>query len=298
MQNLQLLETREVLEQDFKIYGTKDEPLFLANDVANWIGHTNSRKMLDTVDEDEKIKVFIPRNQLLQGLQSNTEYNFLTEYGLYEVLMQSRKPIAKKFKKEVKKILKEIRQTGKYEAVKNDYELITKTYKGKKVLTLNDLAYILGVNKMCVYNFSRTHGEKGYLLENDEMLTFKRENPKVPQFLSGLLVFDEKVARSLAGRINKTLDTKLLDDYFYTELTDFEILMLDDLASDLQNIIHRRASNTAYAKPLSLIVSKIYVDMGFLSEVTDDLNINTLVGWQLLSAKQKFKQRIVEKLKK
>ncbi|WP_300854391.1 BRO family protein, partial [uncultured Clostridium sp.] len=31
---------------------------------------------------------------------------FLTEDGLYEVLMQSRKPIAKAFKKEVKKILK------------------------------------------------------------------------------------------------------------------------------------------------------------------------------------------------
>ena len=39
---------------------------------------------------------------------------FLTEDGVYEVLMQSRKPIAKQFKKEVKKILKEIRTTGEY----------------------------------------------------------------------------------------------------------------------------------------------------------------------------------------
>ena len=37
---------------------------------------------------------------------------FLTEDGLFEVLMQSRKPIAKQFKKEVKKILKQIRLTG------------------------------------------------------------------------------------------------------------------------------------------------------------------------------------------
>ena len=35
---------------------------------------------------------------------------FLTEDGLYEVLMQSRKPIAKQFKKEVKKILKGLRK--------------------------------------------------------------------------------------------------------------------------------------------------------------------------------------------
>jgi prophage antirepressor-like protein len=39
---------------------------------------------------------------------------FLTEDELYEVLMQSRKPIAKAFKKEVKEILKTIRKKGVY----------------------------------------------------------------------------------------------------------------------------------------------------------------------------------------
>lgn len=39
---------------------------------------------------------------------------FLTEDGLYEVLMQSRKPIAKAFKREVKQILKTIRKHGGY----------------------------------------------------------------------------------------------------------------------------------------------------------------------------------------
>ena len=41
---------------------------------------------------------------------------FLTEEGLYEVLMQSRKPIAKEFKKQVKIILKDIRKHGMYAA--------------------------------------------------------------------------------------------------------------------------------------------------------------------------------------
>ena len=44
----------------------------------------------------------------------NREMWFLTEDGLYEVLMQSRKPIAKEFKKQVKQILKEIRKHGMY----------------------------------------------------------------------------------------------------------------------------------------------------------------------------------------
>ena len=47
----------------------------------------------------------------LGGVQ---EMWFLTEDGVYEVLMQSRKPMAKAFKKEVKKVLKEIRKHGMY----------------------------------------------------------------------------------------------------------------------------------------------------------------------------------------
>ena len=39
---------------------------------------------------------------------------FLTEDGMYEVLMQSRKPIAKQFKKQVKIIFKSIRKHGTY----------------------------------------------------------------------------------------------------------------------------------------------------------------------------------------
>lgn len=70
--------------------------------------------MLGSVDSDEKVKIIVPPNILSGCLRPNTEYWFLTEDGLYEVLMQSRKPKAKEFKKEVKKILKSIRKTGGY----------------------------------------------------------------------------------------------------------------------------------------------------------------------------------------
>ena len=55
--------------------------------------------MIKSVDEEEKTKIFYPANNLGGVLQANTEYWFLTEDGLYEVLMQSRKPKAKEFKK-------------------------------------------------------------------------------------------------------------------------------------------------------------------------------------------------------
>ena len=116
MNNLIILEERQVLGKDFKIYGTKENPLFLAKDVANWIEHSDRTKMLKGIDEEEKVKNIVPT------LGGNQEMWFLTEDGLYEVLMQSRKPIAKQFKKEVKKILKQIRITGG--AVKDEEEFI------------------------------------------------------------------------------------------------------------------------------------------------------------------------------
>ena len=109
---LEVINQQEVLGKDFKIYGTPEEPLFLAKDVANWIEHSSITMMLKKIDEDEKVKV--RPKQSLGLLTNNNEYWFLTEDGFYEVLMQSRKPIAKAFKKAVKKILKDIRTTGGY----------------------------------------------------------------------------------------------------------------------------------------------------------------------------------------
>ena len=108
MNEIQIIEERKVLGKDFKIYGTFENPLFLAKDVAEWIEHNKPSEMLQNIDNEEKLKAIISHSG------QNREMWFLTEDGLYEVLMQSRKPQAKAFKKEVKKILKEIRKTGTY----------------------------------------------------------------------------------------------------------------------------------------------------------------------------------------
>lgn len=107
---LQIIDERELLGKHFTIYGTKEEPLFRAKDVAEWIdyGERNVTRMTANVDEEEKLCIQI----VITG--QRREVLMLTEDGLYEVLMTSQKPIAKQFKKEVKKILKQIRQTGGY----------------------------------------------------------------------------------------------------------------------------------------------------------------------------------------
>jgi len=105
---LQIIEEREVLGKQLRIYGDFEDPLFKADEVAKWIEHSNVSKMLESVDDNEKIKLEV--GTLTNGYSAW----FLTEDGLYEVLMQSRKPIAKKFKKKVKEILKDVRKYGMY----------------------------------------------------------------------------------------------------------------------------------------------------------------------------------------
>lgn len=107
---LQVIDKRNILDHEVTTYGDLENPLFLAKDVANWIGHKKPSEMIANVDEDEKQKIKINHGDSnARVLQNNTEYWFLTEDGLYEVLMQSRKPIAKQFKKKVKKLLKDLR---------------------------------------------------------------------------------------------------------------------------------------------------------------------------------------------
>ncbi|MEI4622131.1 hypothetical protein KFD70_19195 [Bacillus pfraonensis] len=113
---LKVIHEQEVLGQEFKIYGSKEEPLFLARDVAILIEYNKTKQgyydvsaMLRTVDDEEKTKIRTTINN-----PSGSDLWFLTEDGLYEVLMQSRKPIAKQFKKKVKEILKDIRNHGMY----------------------------------------------------------------------------------------------------------------------------------------------------------------------------------------
>lgn len=110
---LELLKEQDVLGKKFMVYGTWESPLFLAKDVAEWIEYSvsNTSKLLDNIEEEEKALVQIVRED-----GSTHKQWFLTEEGLYEVLMQSRKPIAKEFKKQVKLILKEIRTEGTYQS--------------------------------------------------------------------------------------------------------------------------------------------------------------------------------------
>ena len=101
-----------MFDKEVDVWGTFENPYFRASDIAKWLETKNTTSMVSKIDQDEVIKFN------LGGLSGETL--FLTEDGLYDVLMLSRKPIARQFKKGIKKMLHEIRTTGGYIATKQD----------------------------------------------------------------------------------------------------------------------------------------------------------------------------------
>lgn len=96
--------------QAVRVIVRDDEPWFVANDVCAALGLDNSRMATDRLDDDEKGVTSI---DTLGGEQAMT---VISESGLYSLVLASRKPEAKPFKKWVtSEVLPAIRKSGRYE---------------------------------------------------------------------------------------------------------------------------------------------------------------------------------------
>lgn len=83
-----------------------DEPMFCLIDICKALEIKNATDVAKRLDEDERTRLNLGR----QG-----ETNFITESGLYAVILRSDKPNAKKFRKWVtSEVLPPIRKTGSY----------------------------------------------------------------------------------------------------------------------------------------------------------------------------------------
>ena len=69
MSQIEVIKQQFIFDQNFRVFGNIDNPLFMARDVADWIGHTDLSRMMDLVDEDEKLK----RTLYVSGRKENME---------------------------------------------------------------------------------------------------------------------------------------------------------------------------------------------------------------------------------
>lgn len=86
-----------------------DKPWFVAKDVCNCLGINDTSKAIGRLDEDEKGANLIPTPGGSQNLL------IVNEYGLYSLVLSSRKPEAKEFKRWIThEVLPSLRKYGTY----------------------------------------------------------------------------------------------------------------------------------------------------------------------------------------
>ena len=92
-----------------------NDPWFVGKDVADVLGYSNSRKALnDHVDAEDK-EVLTSRNVTLKNIP-NRGITVVNESGLYSLILSSKLPSAKKFKRWVtSEVLPALRKTGQYQ---------------------------------------------------------------------------------------------------------------------------------------------------------------------------------------
>ena len=97
------------------------EVWFVARDVCSVLELTNPTVALQSLDDDEVTKFNL-------GGKSG-EANIINESGLYALILRSRKPEAKRFRKWVtQEVLPAIRKTGSYSTTSVKSELVTKRF--------------------------------------------------------------------------------------------------------------------------------------------------------------------------
>lgn len=110
-----------------------DETWWVLKDVCDVLQLSNPSMIADRLDDDEKVKVD-PKQYL--GSRSNEPATVISESGLYNVILLSRKPEAKKFKRWVThEVLPTIRRHGAYVTPAKLDELMNDPDSWIKVLT-------------------------------------------------------------------------------------------------------------------------------------------------------------------
>lgn len=107
-------------DYDLRTVVIDGEPWFVAADVCTALGLGNPTRAVEALDDDEKGQVDLALSTIQGG---NSILNIVSESGLYSLILRSRKPEAKPFKRWVTHdVLPTLRKTGTYSVPGHEVE--------------------------------------------------------------------------------------------------------------------------------------------------------------------------------
>lgn len=124
---------------EIRVAGTSENPLFCLADVCKAIGIANARDVRNRLDEDDVVLT-----DTIDSMGRTQQANFVTEAGLYDVIIRSDSEKAKPFRKWVtSEVLPSIRKTGSYSVSNAQPTLQDKVFAinwASDFLRLNDVS--------------------------------------------------------------------------------------------------------------------------------------------------------------
>lgn len=166
-------------------------PWMIGKDVAIALGYKNTRKALsDHVETEDKKDGVTIRDSIGRG----QNVVVINESGLYSLILSSKLPGAKRFKRWVtSEVLPAIHRTGEYRmkpkasaksALPTEYEYFPKTFRGVPVMITPDIAHAVGrcvkdISSLVKRSSELIEGSDYKLLTGDDIREFERENPKL-----------------------------------------------------------------------------------------------------------------------
>ena len=140
MNKAELIGTLKIMDYDLDLYRSEGyKELFLARDVAEMINYAKRTdgtyrvdRMIEKVEEDEKLKLIcdVQEWDVTSKARKTQEMYFLTYEGLIEVLFLNTSERCRTYKKEVKRVIMDIRLKGYYLASKKDNEWLGTRERG------------------------------------------------------------------------------------------------------------------------------------------------------------------------
>lgn len=130
MNELQIFKNEEFGE--IRSLNVNNEPWFVGKDVAEILGYSNASKAVSAhVDKEDRILEMLSHSQ--NGNVVKTQTTLINESGLYSLILSSKLPTAKKFKRWVtSEVLPSIRKTGGYKLPDNPMDVLKLMFQAQE----------------------------------------------------------------------------------------------------------------------------------------------------------------------
>ena len=283
MSNQAQLSTFNFESNSIRTLAINNEPWFVAKDVCDAIGLTNSRMSLIALDEDEKgvSLIYTPSGQ--------QEMNIVNESGMYTLILRCRDAVKKgsiphRFRKWVTaEVLPAIRKTGKYES---------KTTVDDRT-GLRNAVNMLVSKKGLIYSDAYHLIHQRFNVESIEDLTLE-QLPQAVEYVHRIVLEGELIT------------TPKKDECFNFEFTEYELQQLAWLwfafkrgVGTFQHI--ERAFNVLGSNMSGQIYGQAYEYLSvlrssnqILNRITKEFCADPMTNWRVLQHLRQFDPKAIK----